>query len=161
MTAREQGACVLLEPWYRFRLVVPADKVGRALTDLTRMAAVFEAPEAAGEMATIEESSRLPKPANMGSKSLGILEDAVASHLSSKAMRAAMTRKQSSKPPHTIRRQTSPIRLTPCSAAMALAIPSSGTTCRNTPTRRSTPRAAPMAPSRRCVFYEKAVTGGL
>lgn len=54
MTAREQGACVLLEPWYRFRLVVPADKVGRALTDLTRMAAVFEAPEAAGEMATIE-----------------------------------------------------------------------------------------------------------
>ena len=54
MTAREQGACVLLEPWYRFRLVVPADKVGRALTDLTRMAAVFEAPAAAGEMATIE-----------------------------------------------------------------------------------------------------------
>lgn len=53
MTAREQAACVLLEPWYRFRLVVPADKVGRALTDLTRMAAVFEAPEAAGEMATI------------------------------------------------------------------------------------------------------------
>lgn len=54
MTACEQGACVLLEPWYRFRLVVPADKVGRALTDLTRMAAVFEAPEAAGEMAAIE-----------------------------------------------------------------------------------------------------------
>lgn len=54
MTAREQGACVLLEPWYRFRLVVPADKVGRALTDLTRMAAVFEAPAAAGEMAAIE-----------------------------------------------------------------------------------------------------------
>lgn len=54
MTAREQAACVLLEPWYRFRLVVPADKVGRALTDLTRMAAVFEAPEAASEMAAIK-----------------------------------------------------------------------------------------------------------
>lgn len=54
MTARERGACTLLEPWYRFRLVVPADKVGRALTDLTRMAAVFEAPEAAGEMVAIE-----------------------------------------------------------------------------------------------------------
>lgn len=54
MTARERGACTLLEPWYRFRLVVPADKVGRALTDLTRMAAVFEAPTAAGEMVAIE-----------------------------------------------------------------------------------------------------------
>ena len=54
MTAREQGFCLLLEPWYRFRLVVPADKVGRALTDLTRMAAAFEAPATRGDMATIE-----------------------------------------------------------------------------------------------------------
>ena len=54
MTAREQGLCLLLEPWYRFRLVVPADKVGRALTDLTRMAAAFEAPSTQGDMAAIE-----------------------------------------------------------------------------------------------------------
>ena len=53
MGARERGECLLLEPWYRFRLTVPADRVGRALTDLTRMAAVFEAPVASGETARI------------------------------------------------------------------------------------------------------------
>ena len=53
MGARERGECLLLEPWYRFRLTVPADRVGRALTDLTRMTAVFEAPAASGETARI------------------------------------------------------------------------------------------------------------
>ncbi len=53
MRARAAGACELLEPWYRFRLVVPADKVGRALADLTRMAAEFVAPETAGDLAEI------------------------------------------------------------------------------------------------------------
>ena len=53
MVARERGACELLEPWYRFRLTVPAERVGRALTDLTRMAASFDAPETAGETARI------------------------------------------------------------------------------------------------------------
>lgn len=54
MTAREQGSCELLEPWYRFRLAVPAERVGRALADLTRMAAVFRAPLDAGELSRIE-----------------------------------------------------------------------------------------------------------
>lgn len=53
MTAREQGACQLLEPWYRFRLGVPADKVGRALADLQRMGADFDAPVAKGDRAEI------------------------------------------------------------------------------------------------------------
>lgn len=53
MTAREQGACQLLDPWYRFRLGVPADKVGRALADLQRMGADFDAPVAEGDRAEI------------------------------------------------------------------------------------------------------------
>ena len=53
MTAREQGACQLLEPWYRFRLGVPADKVGRALADLQRMGADFDAPVAEGDRTEI------------------------------------------------------------------------------------------------------------
>ena len=36
---------VLLEPWYSFRLEVPANFVGRAMTDLERMHAVISAPE--------------------------------------------------------------------------------------------------------------------
>nr|WP_286165736.1 hypothetical protein [Olsenella uli] len=53
MGARERGECRLLEPWYRFRLTVPSDRVGRALTDLTRMAADFAAPAATGDVARI------------------------------------------------------------------------------------------------------------
>ena len=36
---------VLLEPWYAFRLEVPANFVGRAMMDLERMHAVISAPE--------------------------------------------------------------------------------------------------------------------
>lgn len=57
MTAREQGACQLLEPWYRFRLGVPADKVGRAFADLQRMGAEFDAPVAEGDRAEIAGSA--------------------------------------------------------------------------------------------------------
>ena len=57
MAAREQGACQLLEPWYRFRLGIPADKVGRALADLQRMGADFDAPVAEGDRAEIAGSA--------------------------------------------------------------------------------------------------------
>lgn len=36
---------ILLEPWYEFRLEVPAQYVGRALSDLQRMSADFSSPE--------------------------------------------------------------------------------------------------------------------
>jgi translation elongation factor EF-G len=45
---------VLLEPWYRFVLEVPAGKVGRALSDLQRMYARFEPPVVRGEEARVE-----------------------------------------------------------------------------------------------------------
>lgn len=54
MCARERGDCMLLEPWYRFRLTVPAECVGRALADLSRMSAEFEPPAATGDMVHIE-----------------------------------------------------------------------------------------------------------
>lgn len=53
MMAREQGACELLEPWYRFRLTLPADKVGRALADIQRMGAEFEPPAMRGDTAQL------------------------------------------------------------------------------------------------------------
>ena len=56
MCARERGACVLLEPWYAFELDVPSDKVGRAMADLTRMAARFDAPSTHGDMACLAGS---------------------------------------------------------------------------------------------------------
>lgn len=53
MTAREFGECVLLEPWYAFELELPTDKVGRAMSDLTRMSARFGSPEQVGDEARL------------------------------------------------------------------------------------------------------------
>lgn len=53
MTARELGECMLLEPWYAFELELPTDKVGRAMSDLTRMSARFSSPEQMGDEARL------------------------------------------------------------------------------------------------------------
>ena len=53
MEAKAAGEAVLLEPWYRFEIEVPAECVGRALADLSRMSAEFDAPAMAGESARL------------------------------------------------------------------------------------------------------------
>ena len=53
MTTRELGECMLLEPWYAFELELPTDKVGRAMSDLTRMSARFGSPEQIGDEARL------------------------------------------------------------------------------------------------------------
>ena len=47
------GNCRVLEPWYRFRLEVPADVAGRAMSDIQRMGGQFDAPVMDGEYACI------------------------------------------------------------------------------------------------------------
>lgn len=44
---------VLLEPFYRFKLVIPTGSVGRAMTDLQRMGAEFSQPDSSGESSVI------------------------------------------------------------------------------------------------------------
>ena len=44
-----QAKSVLLEPWYAFRLEVPADQIGRAITDIRTMGGVHDSPVPAGE----------------------------------------------------------------------------------------------------------------
>jgi len=53
-----QAESELLEPWYSFVLEVPPSSVGRALTDLERMGAVFSAPVSGEITSTI--SGRAP-----------------------------------------------------------------------------------------------------
>ena len=48
---------ILLEPWYNFRLEVPGEQVGRALSDLQRMHGRVEPPETAGDMAVLTGSA--------------------------------------------------------------------------------------------------------
>lgn len=54
MKARQAGACVLLEPWYEFRMELPADAAGRAMTDIQRMGGSFEPPVISGESTVLE-----------------------------------------------------------------------------------------------------------
>ena len=44
---------VLLEPWYRFRLELPAESLGRAMSDLQRMSGEAEPPDTLGESAIL------------------------------------------------------------------------------------------------------------
>ena len=43
-----QAKSRLLEPWYAFQLTVPAETIGRAITDIRAMGGEFDAPEAEG-----------------------------------------------------------------------------------------------------------------
>ncbi len=44
---------VLLEPWFSFRLEIPAEMLGRAMTDLEKMHGKFDAPEQLGETSVL------------------------------------------------------------------------------------------------------------
>ncbi len=49
----KSAKCTLLEPFYSFRLIIPVECLGRALSDLQRMDAEFDSPETQQETAVI------------------------------------------------------------------------------------------------------------
>ncbi|WP_434310211.1 NYN domain-containing protein [Hominifimenecus sp. rT4P-3] len=49
----KQAGCVLLEPIYEFRLELPADKIGRAISDIQNRHGQFSPPEILGEKAVL------------------------------------------------------------------------------------------------------------
>ena len=48
---------VLLEPYYEYRLEVPAEMVGRAMTDIQKMQGTFQGPETDGELSVLTGSA--------------------------------------------------------------------------------------------------------
>ena len=48
---------ILLEPWYAFRIEVPPEQIGRAISDVRAMNGVFESPEDAGDMLALRGSA--------------------------------------------------------------------------------------------------------
>jgi predicted RNA-binding protein with PIN domain len=52
-----QAKSVLLEPWYAFRLEVPQENVGRAMSDIQLMAGEFEPPVLTGDTALLTGSA--------------------------------------------------------------------------------------------------------
>ena len=57
----KKAETVLLEPYYSFRLEVPAENVGRAMTDIQRMQGTFQGPETQGELSVITGSAPVAK----------------------------------------------------------------------------------------------------
>lgn len=52
---------ILLEPWYDFRLEVPTESIGRAMTDIQQMGGSFSQPENQGDMSVIKGSAPVAK----------------------------------------------------------------------------------------------------
>jgi len=53
----KEAGCRLLEPYYAFRLEVPAESIGRAMADVERMQGKFDAPHQDGDMAILVGSA--------------------------------------------------------------------------------------------------------
>lgn len=52
-----RGKCILLEPFFSFRLEVPTGMLGRAMSDVKRMSGTFEAPETIGDRSVLKGSA--------------------------------------------------------------------------------------------------------
>ena len=52
-----QAESVLLEPWYAFTVELPAEMIGRAMSDVRAMGGVFSSPEDAGERLRLSGSA--------------------------------------------------------------------------------------------------------
>lgn len=48
-----QAESVLLEPYYAFRLTVPSEQIGRAISDVRAMSGTFSAPETQGDLSVL------------------------------------------------------------------------------------------------------------
>lgn len=48
-----KARCILLEPWYEFRLEIPADVAGRAMSDIQKMGGYFDEPYTCGGTAVL------------------------------------------------------------------------------------------------------------
>ncbi len=57
----KKARTILLEPYYSFRLELPPENVGRAMTDIQRMQGSLNGPETEGEMAVITGSAPVAK----------------------------------------------------------------------------------------------------
>ena len=71
-----QAKSQLLEPWYRFKLTVPTEAIGRAITDIRAMGGKFEAPEPIGSNSIL--TGTVP------AESLGDYADTVAAYTQGK-----------------------------------------------------------------------------
>ncbi|WP_125566363.1 GTP-binding protein [Companilactobacillus insicii] len=61
MELKQQDNCQLLEPWYRFRLELEQDQVGRAMSDIQRMNGNFDTPDSSTGRAILTGTAPVSK----------------------------------------------------------------------------------------------------
>ncbi|MDF2677132.1 MAG: tetP [Bacillota bacterium] len=61
--ALENAQCILLEPYYNFKITAHKDLCGRIMADITKMSGIFDAPEIIGDNSII--SGRVPVASSM------------------------------------------------------------------------------------------------
>ena len=122
-----KAGCVLLEPYYRFSLTVPAEHVGRVMTDLAAMGADCGAPETQGACARL--SGRGPVAALMDYPAAlrALTHGEGRSPSCPTAMTPAATPRPPFRPPPTIPARTRTTPRAACSARTARATSSPGT----------------------------------
>ena len=120
-----QAESVLLEPYYAFRIEVPAEQIGRAISDVRLMSGTFSSPETHGDMAVL--TGRAPVatmrdyPAEVAAYTRG------RGRISCSV--AGTTRRRSLLRAVTTPRATLTTRRTACSARTVRARSSRGTAC--------------------------------
>lgn len=63
-----QAKSVLLEPFYEFRLSVPADRLGRAMTDIQKMSGTFSEPESENGQMILKGSAPVSRMQGYGAE---------------------------------------------------------------------------------------------
>ncbi|WP_262302613.1 hypothetical protein, partial [Segatella hominis] len=59
MMLKERQGLKLLEPWYRFVLKVPEEKLGRAMNDIQQMSGTFSLDQASGTLSGLAPVSEM------------------------------------------------------------------------------------------------------
>ncbi len=97
-----EAGCVLLEPYYAFRLEVPSENLGRAMADLDRMQGEFSAPEQDGAMALLTGTAPVSTMRNYQRDVMSYTKGRGRLTLSLSGMNRATTRRKSSLLPDMI-----------------------------------------------------------
>ncbi|MFR0924869.1 MAG: hypothetical protein ACLSGI_09825 [Butyricicoccaceae bacterium] len=115
---------LLLEPYYVFRLELPDECVGRAMTDIQRMNGTFEPPEQGAHGSILTGTAPVSTMRNYWTRLPRTWRGRL--YVGTGRLRPATTRRKSSRQPPTTRRRCGKIRRIPCSARTVQAMLSSG-----------------------------------
>lgn len=110
---------ILLEPYYEFRLEVPAEMIGRALADVQKMQGSFESPDTDGTTAVLKGTAAVSQMRDYQKEVVAYTHGTGKLFCTLKGYAPCKTRKRSYRMLPTIRKAIWKIRQVPFSVHMA------------------------------------------